>query len=451
MKAWVIVRSTVGTALAAMVLLLVAVSVAPGAARATEVEQIVTPAGIEVWYVREPSIPIISLSLGFRGGAALDPTGKTGLANLAMSLLDEGAGDMNDLAFQEAVVNRAIYLGFRAGLDMLSVSVRTLSRNRDEAFRLLGLALQSPRFDPPVVERVRDQVLSSLAADARDPDTIASRKWFQAMFGDHPYARSRTGTPDDVRAVTAADLREFMRTRITRSNVIVGASGDVAPAEIARLVDLALGNLPGEGRADAIAEARYRENGTLHVVDMPIPQSIATFGLPGLKRDDPDFYPAYVMNYILGGSGFASRLTETVREERGLAYSVYSYLLALKHAGLLLGGVATRNDAIAESLELIRGELKRMADEGVSERELADAKLGMTGAFPLRFDTGEAVADFLVGMQFEGLGVDFIDNRNSFIEAVTTTDVRNVARRLLDDTGLTVVVVGAPEGLAVSP
>ena len=186
-------------------------------------------------------------------------------------------------------------------------------------------------------------------------------------------------------------------------------------------------------------------------VEKDIPQSIMLFAQPGLTRLDPDFYPAYVMNYILGGSGFASRLTETVREERGLAYSVYSYLLALKHAGLLLGGVATRNDAIAESLELIRGELKRMADEGVSERELADAKLGMTGAFPLRFDTGEAVADFLVGMQFKGLGVDFIDNRNSFIEAVTTTDVRNVARRLLDDTGLTVVVVGAPEGLAVSP
>ena len=423
----------------------------PSGLKAAEVQHIVTPAGIDVWYVREPSIPIIALSLGFPGGTALDPAGKEGLANLAMSLLDEGAGDMDDLAFQRAVVDQAILMSFRAGLDAVSVSLQTLSRDREEAFRLLGVALSAPRFEAAAVERVRGQVLAVIASDEKDPDSIAGRRWFEAMFGDHPYARSRNGTVDGVAAITQDDLRVFMRERITRGEVVVGASGDVPAEEMGRLVDLALANLPASGAPSTVPEAGFPMGGRLEVVDMSIPQSIATFGLPGLKRKDPDFYAAYVMNYILGGSGFASRLTETVREERGLAYSVYSYLYTLRRAGLFLGGVATRNDAIAESLDLIRDELERMAEEGVSERELADAKLGMTGAFPLRFDSAASVAEMLVGMQYEDLGIDYFDKRNSYIEAVTTTDIRNVARRLLDDDRLLVVVVGAPEGLDATP
>ncbi|MBT6441739.1 MAG: insulinase family protein [Alphaproteobacteria bacterium] len=420
----------------------------PASGHATDVERIVTPAGINVWYVREPSIPIIALSLGFRGGSALDPAGKEGLSNLAMSLLDEGAGDMDDLAFQEAIVDRAIQLGFRAGLDMLSVSLRTLSQNRDDAFSLLGLALRAPRFDGPAVARVKDQIQSVLASDEKDPNSIVSRSWFEAMFGTHPYSRPRNGTPDGVRAIGSYDLHNLVRTRLTRGNVIVGASGDVPAAEMARLVDLALADLPAEASPVIVPEVVFPTQGQLIVREMEIPQSIASFGLPGLKRHDPDFYAAYVMNYILGGSGFSSRLTESVREKRGLAYSVYSYLYPLQHAGLFVGGVATRNDAISESLELIRAELTRMAEEGVSERELANAKLGMTGAFPLRFDSAGAVADMLVGMQYEDLGIDYIDRRNSYIEAVTTTDVRLAARRLLDVDQLLVVIVGSPEGLA---
>lgn len=438
-----------GVLLLALVLLAVLLVTRP--ANATEVERIVTPAGIELWYVQEPGIPVIALSIGFRGGSALDPPGKAGLASFALSLLDEGAGDLDSLAFQQAIVDRAIRLGGDAGRDLLSVQMRTLSKYRDDAFRLLGLALREPRFDSESVERVRKQILNVLAQDENDPETIAARTWFKDVFAAHPYAQPRDGLPGDIQAIAIDDLRGVYANRLARDNLILGASGDVAPSEIARLVDLALADLPVSSAADRVPEASLSLGGRTIVERMPLGQSVVSFGLPGLKRNDPDFYAAYVMNYVLGGGGFTSRLYEEVREKRGLAYSVYSYLYTLEHAGLYLGGVATRNDGVKESLDIIRAEIARLAEKGVSDEELNAAKKYLTGAFPLRLDNGAKIARMLVGMQFDNLGIDYIERRNGYMEAVTVEDIQRVARRLLDPDRLTVVVVGDPEGIEATP
>jgi zinc protease len=428
-------------------LLLLLLPAALRAAPVAPVERIVTSAGIEIWYVREPNIPVISLSLGFRGGTALDPADKSGLANFALGLLDEGAGEMDSLAFQQAIVNRAIRLGGEASRDMVSVSLQTLSRHRDEAFRLLGLALGEARFAEEPVERVRRQILNSLADDERDPNSIAARDWFRDVFADHPYARRSNGAEEAVSAITPEDLKAWAQARFARDNLIVGASGDVPAAEIARLVDLALARLPAEAGPGSVPEVAFPEAGGTQVVRMPLMQSVVMFGLPGIKRDDPDFYAAYVMNYILGGGGFTSRLYQEVREKRGLAYSVYSYLAPLEHAGLYMGGVATRNDGVAEALDIIRAEIARLAAEGVSAEELATAKQYLTGAFPLRLDAGSKVAGILVQMQFEELGIDYLERRNGYIEAVSLDDIARVARRLLAPARMRVVVVGDPQGL----
>ena len=329
------------------------------AAPIAKVQRIVTPAGIEIWYVQEPNIPVISISLGFRGGTALDPPGKSGLANFALGLLDEGAGELNSLAFQKAIINRSIRLNSNASRDLVSVSLQTLTRNRDQAFRLLGLALGDARFDAEPVERVRRQILNILADEERDPRTIASRNWFDDVFQDHPYAQRANGTAEAIRAITPADLKEWTRGRFARNNLIVGASGDVSADEIARLIDIALAGLPAEASPASVPEAVFPSTGAIEVIRLPLMQSMVMFGLPGLKRDDDDFYAAYVMNYILGGGGFTSRLYQEVREKHGLAYSVYSYLAPLEHAALYMGGVATRNDGVAQSLDIIRAELPR--------------------------------------------------------------------------------------------
>ena len=424
------------------------------AARAGEpivqVERVMSPSGIEIWYVQEANIPVISVSLGFRGGTVLDPPGKSGLANFALALLNEGAGDMDSLTFQKAVIDRAIRLNNNASRDLVTVSLQTLSENRDTAFELLGLALSEARFETAPVERVRAQILSVLADEARNPRTIAARTWFGDIFGNHPYAQRANGTEESIRAMTPADLKNWTRARFARDNLIVGASGDVTPEEIARLVDITLAGLAPHAAGAPVAEAIFPASGATRVVRMPLTQSIVVFGLPGLKRDDPDFYAAYVMNYILGGGGFTSRLYEEVREKRGLAYSVYSYLAPLEYAGLYMGGVATRNDGVAQTLEIIRAEIAHMSETGVSAAELSAAKQYLTGAFPLRLDSGGKVAGILVQMQVESLGIDYLDRRNGYMEAVTMDDIKRVAKRLLNPDRLRVVVVGDPEGLTDS-
>ncbi len=431
-------------------LLFLMAPIAPSFA-AAEITRITTPGGLEVWYTREPSVPIITVSLAFRGGSALDPAGRAGLATLAVSLLDEGAGTLDSQAFQRAVSDRAIRLNFDAGRDVVVANLSTISKHRTEAFRLLGLALTEPRFDAPAVERVRRQLLVSLANGENDPETVSARTWFHAVFPDHPYGVANDGTPEGVRAITVDDLRAFAAQRLARDNVVIGAAGDIAPEELATLIDGALGGLPAVAALHTPGPATLASLGETIVRTMAIPQSVVTFGLPGIERSDPDFYAAYVMNHILGGGGFTSRLYDEVRVKRGLVYSVYTYLRPLDNAALYLGGAATSNDRVAETIEVIRREIAKFAEAGATEAELDGAKRNLIGGFPLRFDNGAKIARMLVNLQLDSLGIDYFEHRNDLIDAVTLEDVQRVATRLLDPGRLTIVVVGAPEGLAPTP
>ena len=281
----------------------------------------------------------------------------------------------------------------------------------------------------------------------RDPDWVAAMTWYETVYPVHPYGRSLDGTAASLNAITRADLQIFARKRFARNNLIVAVVGDITPAELAPLLDQTFGALPAEAAPWDIDEAGVSNAGALRVVERDIPQSVVFFGLPGIKRADPDFYAAYVMNHILGGGSFTSRLIDEIREKRGLAYSVYTYLSLLHHGGLHVGSVGTRNDRVAESLDLIRAEFGRLRREGVSPAELADAKTHLTGAFPLRFDSNDRVARTLLSMQYNDLGIDYIERRNGYIEAVTLDDVNRVTQRLLVPEDLTVVVVGTPVGV----
>lgn len=419
----------------------------PGLARATDVQRVVSPGGIEAWLVEEHAIPLISVEAMFRGGSGLDPVGKEGLATLASGLIDEGAGDYDSEAFLRGLVDRSIRLGANATQDNFTIEVETLSIHRDFAFEMMGLALSAPRYDPDAIERVRQQLLVEVVQNERAPDWVSAMTWYETVYPSHPYGRALEGTAESLNAIDRADLQAFARERFARDNLIVAVVGDITPAELAPLLDQTFGALPATSSPWDVDEAGFANAGALRIVERNIPQSVVFFGLPGIKRADPDFYAAYVMNHILGGGSFTSRLTDEIREKRGLAYSVYTYLSPLRHGGLLLGSVGTRNDRVAESLDLIRAEFARLRRDGVSADELADAKTHVTGAFPLRFDSNDRVARILLSMQYNDLGIDYIDRRNGYIEAVTLDDVNRVAQRLLVPEDLTVVVVGAPAGL----
>jgi zinc protease len=411
-----------------------------------DIVPVTSPGGITAWLYEDHTLPILSIEADFRGGTSLDPEGEEGAVYLMAGLLEEGAGELDASGYAEAVEAVAARFGFDAGLDSVTVSAEMLTEFRDESLELLRAALTEPRFDEQAVERVRAQVLSSLRSDQSDPETLAARAFYAAAFPGHPYARPREGTLESVAGLDADDIRAAHDAALVRDRLKLAVVGDITPEELAPLLDEVFGALPesGPGRPEPVQPVT---EGGLSVVDLPVPQSVVVFGQPGIARDDPDFIPAYVLDEILGGGGFGSRLTEELREKRGLTYGVYTYLAPSDLGWLYMGGFSSANAVVSEAIELVRSEWARMQEEGVTEEELEDAKRYLTGAYPLRFDGYGPIARQLLGLQTAGLGIDYVNERNDLVEAVTLDDIRRVAERLIDSDKLTFVVVGQPEGL----
>ncbi len=413
---------------------------------AVEIQEVTSPGGIKAWLVEERSIPFAAIEIRFRGGTSLDEPGKEGAGNLMTGLIEEGAGDMDAQAFAEARESLAASFEFDAAQDGVSVSARFLTENRDEAVALLREALVAPRFDEDAVERVRAQVLSGLRSDATDPNEIASRTFNTLAYGGHPYARASEGTIDSVTRLTRDDIAAAHAATMTRDRIYVGAVGDIGPEELGALLDTLLGDLPAEG-APLPGEAEFLLPGGVSVVPFDTPQSVALFGHSGIPRDDPDFFAAFVANEIFGGSGFQSRLMEEVRVKRGLTYGIGAWLVNNDRSDLVLGQVASANDRMAETLEVVRAEWARIAAEGVTQEELDSAKTYLTGAYPLRFDGNGTIARILVGMQMDGLPIDYIETRNDKVNAVTLADIERVVKRIYRPEDLHLVVVGQPAGV----
>jgi zinc protease len=427
------------------------VGVAATSASAIEIKEVTSPGGITAWLVEDHTIPLIAMQFTFAGGSAAEPADRQGVTNFLAGMLDEGAGDLDSQAFQTREEDLAMRLSFDAGLDDFSGSFQTLSRNRDASFDLLRLALTAPRFDEGPLEKVRRQILLSIESDAEDPEAIAADAWMRAAFPDHPYARSSRGTAESVGTITAADLKALTQRLFGRDSLQIAVVGDITEADLKVLLDKTFGGLPATSGMAKVAETQVKPGPMVEVIDRDIPQSVMVFGFGGIKRDDPDFIPAYVMNFILGEGGFGSRLMEEVREKRGLTYGIYTSLVPLDHAGAVKGAVSTMNERAKETIDITRAEIARMAKDGPSQKELDEAKTYITGSYPLRFDSSRKIASQLNGIQRQNLGIDYVNRRNSLIEAVTVDDVKRVAQRILDADGMIVTVVGRPKDVAPQP
>ncbi|PZQ97787.1 MAG: peptidase M16 [Cereibacter sphaeroides] len=426
--------------------LLIALAALPARAEIA-IQEVTSPGGITAWLVEDRGIPFTALEIQFAGGTSLDLPGERGATNLMAATLEEGAGDLDAQGFAEARDGLAAAYGFSASGDAVSVSARFLTENRDQAIELLRSAILTPRFDEDAVERVRGQVLAGLAQDAKDPGGVAGLEFKRLAWGDHPYGASGDGTPESVAALTRDDLVEAHKATMSRDRMYVAAVGDISAEELGPMLDRLLGDLPAIGR-QMPARATWQMKGGVTVTDFPTPQAVVIFGQEGLRRDDPDFFAAYVLNEVMGGRGFGSRLMTELREKRGLTYGVSSSLAPMRLGSALLGQVATANATVAPSIDLIRAEWERMAAEGITEQELEETKTYLTGSYPLRFDGNGNIADILVGLQMEGLGIDYATTRNAKIEAVTMDDIKRVAARLFRPDDLHFVVVGQPEGVS---
>ncbi|MCX7288921.1 MAG: pitrilysin family protein [Rhodobacterales bacterium] len=411
-----------------------------------QIKEVTSPGGITAWLVEDHNIPFTALEIQFRGGTSLDAPGKRGAVNLMTALIEEGAGDMDSRAFAEARDALAADLSFDAGSDSVSVSARFLTENRDQVATLLREALVNPRFDQSAVDRVREQVLSNIRSDEKDPDTIATNTLDQLAFGDHPYATDGSGTIASVTALTRDDILAAHKGALARDRIYVAAAGDITAQELGPLLDRLFGDLPATG-TPLPDRAPWLLQPGVTVIDFPSPQSTVLFGHVGIPRDDPDFFAAFILNEALGGGRFTARLMSEIREKRGLTYGIGSYLVGKDQAEIYLGQFSASNDKVAEAIAVLRAEWAKIAADGLTDEELATTKTYLTGSYPLRFDGNGPIANILVGMQMDDLPIDYPVTRNAKIEAVTMDDIRRVAKRLYLPDALHFVVVGQPTGL----
>ena len=422
-------------------LLFAVLALVSGEAAAAQVKALSAVPGAQVWFSEDHTLPMIALSASFPAGAAYDPPGKGGLASLAAGLFDEGAGNLQADAFQAALAARGIRLDVEADRDFTTVTLMTLSQDAKEAFRLLGLALNRPRFDGEAVARVREQMIQDIALGNEDPAVVAERGFYSLYFGPYTYGRSVGGDRRGLEAVTPQDLHNFAVTHWVRGGLKIAVAGDVNAETVTALLHAAFGGLPANTPPLPSVPPRVGATG-MHVLKMDVPQPTIFFGLPGLRRDHPDFMAAMIANYILGGGG-SSRLSIDVRETRGLTYDISTDLVPYRRAGLLVGAVATRADAVRRTIATVRDTMQRFAAEGPTDRELADAKLYLNGSFPLSFASDADIAAQLNAFQQMGLSLDYLDKRADLINKVTLADVRRIARRLFDPAEMTIVVAGS--------
>lgn len=427
-------RRVLPTLLAVVLLALVPVS-------AMSVRAIKAPAGATVWLAEDHAVPVIAMTATLPAGSAYDPPTKAGLAAMAAALLEEGAGSLDGDAFQAALENRAIEMTATPERDRLVISLKVLSGDAREAFRMLGLALSRPRFDYDAITRVRLSMMQDLDREHEDPSAVAWNSFFALYFGAHPYGHPVEGAKPALASISREDLQGFVAAHWVAGDVRVAIAGDVDEKTAVALARAAFGGLKPR-RVPPVPAPFFVGAAGQHVMDMKVAQSDAIFALPGMKRSDPDFLAGLIANTIVGG-GEDSRLNRALRESRGLTYDVYTDLTTFDRAGIMMGEVQAKPEKMRTVLSVVRQSLRQFAMNGPTAQEFDDAKSYVRGNFPLGFASNEDIAATLAGFMADGLPVSYVSRHESLIDAIRIEDVRRAARRLYASDKLTVVVAGS--------
>ncbi|MCA8898100.1 MAG: insulinase family protein [Hyphomonas sp.] len=411
------------------------------------IQQFVTPGGASVWLVSEPSIPILSVDMAWEGGEAADPKGLEGLGDAVGYLMNEGAGDLDSLAFQTRMEDLNMSFGCDTSNDWTSCSASMLTENASDAMDLVATAFAEPRFDEGPFERFRREQQVGLETRETSAGYLAWRAQVQALYPDHPYARETSA--ESLAALTPDLVREHMHKLMVKDRLLVTAVGDITPEELAPMIDEVIASLPESSDLAETPDLTFPalDAPATAEVDLPQPQTLVQFIGPGLQRDDPDFFTAYVLNYTYGGGGFESRLMKTLRVQQGLTYGVYTGLNPGKHFASWSGSGQTKNESAGAFINGIKAEMEDFVANGVTEEELDAAKAYLTGSYALGFDSNAKIAGQMMGVRQEDLGIDYFDTRNAMVNAVTLDDVNRVAKEYLDPSKYYFIAVGQPQGL----
>lgn len=438
--------------LALLVIILAAGFSAPAFAvkdKVLDIQVVKSPGGITAWLVEDHTVPVISLGFSFEGGIGHDPEDKPGVAKLVSILLDEGAGDIKSQAFQQQLTDNSISMEFTPGRDAFYGKLKTLKEKKEAAFDLLQLALTRPRFDQDAIDRMKNANISQIRDDMGDPSWLSARSFNAMMFEGHYYSRPGNGNLDSMQSITRRDLLEFVQAQFGRDVLKVSIAGDITKDEAEKLLDRVFGALPEKSEPLDIKPAEFTNVGKVVLLPLDTPQTYIVAGEQGIPRSDKEWHAAVIMNYILGGGSFDARLMKEIREKRGLTYGVYSNMINMKQAAVLQVNMSSSNEKVKEALGVLKDEWTKMAAKGPTETELQDAKSYLTGSLLLNLTSTGDITDTMNSLQRDGESPDYINRRNSILNAVTIQDVRRAAARVLKPENLTVILVGKPQNINV--
>jgi zinc protease len=410
------------------------------------IQQFTTPGGVSVWLVEEPSIPILSVRMAWDAGSTNDPEGLEGLTGAMVYQMNEGAGELDRQAFTKRMEELNMSFGCSAGSDNTYCNASMLMDNATESFDVIASAFAEPRFDEGPWERFVRETEVSLKTQETNARYLSGRALQNALYPDHPYSRELTA--ESLVAMTAEAAKAQKDLLMVQDGLLVTAVGAISPQDLAPLIDKVVAGLPASSETVPVPDVELADAvATPITVDLPQPQSLVSFTAPAMKRDDDDFYTAVVLNYTFGGGGFQSRLMQDLRVDKGLTYGVYTRVSSGEKMQTWSGGGQTKNESAGEFIAGVKANMVKMAEEGMTEEELSDAKAYLTGSYPLGFDSNAKIAGNMMGIRLDGLPVDFFDKRNAMVEAVTLEDVNRVAKEYLQPERFTFIVVGQPQGL----
>jgi len=409
-----------------------------------EIQHWVTENGARVYFVPAPELPMVDVNVTFAAGSAHD-AGHPGLAKLTNRLLDQGAAGLSTDEIAVQIESLGAELGSGAERDMAQVSLRSLSdaAHLQPALGLLGAVISKPDFNKKDFKRERDRTLVALQRSEQSPSTVAGYEYFYASFGDHPYASRPTGTQDSIKQLKLKEIKDFYERYYVASNAVVAIVGDLDRKAAEALATEIIGTLPKGERAAALPPSPQLKSASEKRITHPSTQSHVRMGAPGMRRGDPDYFPLYVGNHVLGGGGLVSRLHEEVREQRGLSYSVNSYFSPMEQNGPYLLSLQTRNDQVDEALAVMRDTLDDFVDKGPTEKELIASKKNITGGFPLRIESNSKILNYITMIGFYDLPLDYLGTFNDHVMAVTREQIVDAyQRRVAPDAMVTIIVGG---------
>ncbi|MFM2434093.1 MAG: hypothetical protein RL063_72 [Pseudomonadota bacterium] len=412
-----------------------------------KIQQWQTATGAEVYFVENHDLPIVDLSVNFSAGSVRDTAEKSGLAGVTRYLMALGAAGMSDEVIANEMADIGAILGGEFNSDRATFKLRTLSNAREQtqALDVFVKVLQKPDFPQAVLDREKARIIAGLQESATQPESIANNAFMAALYGKHPYSLDESGEVETISKINREDLQAFYAKHYGAKGSVIAMMGDLTREQANRIAENISGNLPKASSLEPIASVTLPTQAIEQRIAHPASQSHILLGYPGIKRGDADLFPLYVGNYILGGGGFVSRLTEEVREKRGLVYSVYSYFMPMAELGPFQIGLQTKKEQADVALKLVRETLDKFLKDGVTEKELTAAKANIIGGFPMRIDSNAKILDYLAMIGFYHLPLNYLDEYNGNVDKVTAAQIKETFNRRLKPENFVTIVVGDPK------